>query len=50
MLSGTAFFPIEAVGEKYVGMCNASAAVALDKNTGSIKNHASSGLWQNHQS
>ncbi len=33
MFSATAFHPIEAIAEEYVGMCNASAAVALDKNT-----------------
>jgi hypothetical protein len=33
MFSGTDFYPIEAIAEEYVGMCNASAAVALDNNT-----------------
>ena len=34
LLSGTAFLPIKAIAQevKYVGMCNASAAVALDAN------------------
>jgi len=34
LLSGTAFLPMRAIAQevKYVGMCNASAAVALDTN------------------